>query len=125
MTTSPASRARNSTTAQRTRRAVDQVTAPIQSAARDIEREVSKTFSRELKELRRLIEAIQKDLHTAVGRLERAVDSVAQQVPGRKPAAKKAPAKKAPAKKAPAKKTPAKKAPAKKAPAKKAPAKKA
>ena len=43
---------------ERTRRAVDSVTAPIQTAARDLEREVSRTFSREVKELRRANEIL-------------------------------------------------------------------
>lgn len=80
--------------------------SPVEKAVRDIEKEISRTVEREVRELRRLITVVQADIRKAFTQIEKSLPKMGS--------AKKAPAKKALAKKAPAKR----KAPAKKAPAK-------
>ncbi|MFN8052631.1 MAG: hypothetical protein U0Q22_14385 [Acidimicrobiales bacterium] len=66
----------------------------ITDAATDLERDVVKALRAELKNLGRMFERIQRDVHDTIGRVEKALDLSPKKAPAKKAAAKKAPAKK-------------------------------
>lgn len=93
-------------------KATKKVTSPakaIGDAAAGLEHDIVAALRQELKHLKKTVATIQKDLRTALDRVETALGTVADSAPSANGRAKKAAAKKPVAKKAAAKKTAAKK----------------
>lgn len=93
-------------------KATKKVTSPakaIGDAAAGLEHDIVAALRQELKHLKKTVATIQKDLRTALDRVETALGTVADSAPSANGRATKAAAKKPVAKKAAAKKTAAKK----------------